>query len=196
MRGFTIVELLAAILIIAAPAFVFRVMAPHVGLWGGVGAAAFAFCVCAKAIISFYKWAYRLAAQEEHRLTEKFVWIYRVTALPCASSVVVVAEGTNIAIGDYGWEAEPIQPDGLTYLHGLRSDWQVAWYAGFRSEQIERIVVKPRSQYYLPYSWVAAGSKAPPCPYSVARPAQTSLGYPTRIIDRWVQGKWIHERRK
>jgi hypothetical protein len=48
---------------------------------------------------------------------------------------------------------------GLIYLQGLTPDWRTVWHAGFQPNQIERIGLKPSSQYdhWVPY-WI----KTPP----------------------------------
>jgi hypothetical protein len=128
----------------------------------------------------------------ERQLSEKYRHIYRVKSLPSESSCILQADGASIKIGDYGWEAEPIRNDHLTYLHGLNDKWQVVWYAGFRPEEIEIIGPKPRSQYYaFPY-WM--NENIPPCPYPVGefrsgKYLTTHFGFPQRIHRNWVQGK-------
>lgn len=120
-------------------------------------------------------------------LNERFPGVFRVLevprGLPC-----VIADGGEIRVGDYGWEAEPIYDDGLIYLHGLTEEWAVAWHAGFLPEQVELIGEKPRSQYFLPYSWRCAGAKSPLCPFPVQHAPKESLGFPQRIDFPFVQG--------
>ncbi len=191
----TVIELFAVWFVIAVPLITFQAVAPSFGKWAGIVAALISAVASVKAVVAFYRWAGRCREQEERDLIQKYSLVYRLLALPTYPSSIVKAEGTDIAVGDYGWDAEPIHDDGLTYLHGLTEDWQVAWYAGFRVDQIERIGPKPRLQYYLPYSWVCAGSKAPLCPFAVVTHPTTTLGYPIRIIDRWVQGKYVQRKR-
>ena len=102
----------------------------------------------------------------------------------------MAAEGAEIKEGDYGWEAEPIRDDGLTYLHGLTEQWRLVWYAGFQAEHLERIGPKPRTQYHLPYSWrVEGGLNSTPCPFPIQSRETNDLGNPEKIIWPWVQGK-------
>jgi len=130
----------------------------------------------------------------ERHLFETYRYIYRVKSLPSESACFLKADGAPVTIGDYGWEAEPIRHDDLIYLHGLNDTWQVVWYAGFRPEEVERIGLKPRSQYYaFPY-WMTKG--IPPCPYPVrefrrGKYLTTHFGFPQKIHGDWVQGRKI-----
>ena len=194
-QGFSLIELLAAIFVIAVPLLAFEAVATRFGKMAGIDASLLSAVASVIAVVAFYRRAGRLRVQEERDLIQNYSFVCRVTALPTDLSSIVKADGTEIAVGDYGWEAEPIHSDGLIYLHGLTEDWQVAWYAGFRQDQIERIGPKPRLQYYLPTSWVCVGANAPLCPFPVTKPPATTLEHPIRIIDRWVQGKYVPSKR-
>ena len=166
-------------------------MAPRFGKLEGFAAALVSAAASVAAVFAFYRCLFRRYEQELRELTQRYPLVYRVKELPTDASSIVKAEGTEIAVGDFGWDAEPIQNDGMTYLHGLTEGWQVAWYAGFCQDQIEGVGPKPRLQYYLPYSWICVGANAPLCPFPVVSTPTTTLGFPIRIIGRWVQGKYV-----
>jgi len=86
-----------------------------------------------------------------------------------------IAQGASIKIGDYGWEAVPLRDDGLIYLQGLDTEWQVIWHAGFRPEQIESVATKPQSQYDWNYEWVR---KKLLCPFPVQEHSTAGMGFP------------------
>jgi len=134
-------------------------LATHLGGWVGFAAASFSAFIAVAATVAFYKWRRRVAEQDRCELIEKYPLVYRVIALPTDTRNVMKAEGAEIEVGDYGWEAEPLRSDGLTYLHGLTKEWEVAWYAGFQKGQIEHVGLKPRSQY----EWI----EDHPCPYPI-----------------------------
>lgn len=131
----------------------------------------------------------------KRRLRDKYRLIYRVVSVPSDNQFVMKAEGTAIEVGDYGWEAEPIFEDGLIYLHGLNPGWQVAWYAGFRPEQVEVVGPKPRSQYYIYPDWVDA-KEVPQCPFPVQKHQfgmypTFHFGFAVKKEGDWVQGRRI-----
>jgi hypothetical protein len=129
----------------------------------------------------------------KRRLRENYRLIYRVTSIPSDGQCILKADGTSIAVGDYGWEAEPIYQDGLIYLHGLNSRWQVVWYCGFRPDQLEVVGPKPRSQYYIFPDWVDF-KKVPQCPYTVKEYQlgmypTFHLGFAVKMERDWIQGR-------
>lgn len=189
-RGLTLLDMLPPIFVMAVPLITFEVVATRFDKSAGIAAGLLSIVASALVVIAYYRWLGRLHQKELRELDEKYPDVFRVAALPPDTSGILKAEGAEIQVGDYGWEAEPIHDDGLTYLHGLAENWRLVWYAGFRSDQIERIGPKPRTQYYLPYSWrVEEGSKAPTCPFPVQSSETTDLGHPGRIIWPWVQGR-------
>lgn len=187
-RGFTLIELLAAIFVIVVPIITMQIALPRFGFRSAVEAAVISAIVSVNLVIVFYKASSRQFEKEQRELLKKYPDVYRVSYLPQDSSSVLKDEWTIIAVGDYGWEAEPIHKDGLRYLHGLTKEWQVAWYAGFREDQIERIGPKPRSQYHLPYSY---NCNPPPCPFPITTLPEATLGMPSPIFHEWVQGKYL-----
>ena len=179
--------MLALVLVNTVPIVTKLLVAKAFGLWPGIAAGVAAFVASVLAVAAFYRAVGRWAEEEQRRMLKEYPSIYRVTALPTGR--VVTAEGAIVEIGDYGWEAEPVENDGRIYLHGLTEDWFVVWYAGFMPDHVVKIGPKPRSQYYLPLSWACAGSNPPPCPFPVRTPQTNHLGHPCRIIGKFVQGR-------
>jgi hypothetical protein len=183
----TLVELIVLLLLFLPPLLLYPMAGKRWGNWAGIGIASAVEFALLTLVILFYRWGSR-------RFIERFGIqrlpnVYRIQATPTDPAHLVVADGASISVGDYGWEAEPIESDGLTYLHGLNKRWEVVWYAGFRSDEIEKVATKLQSQYLIPYTWRSAGSNAPPCPYPVKKLTLRTLGYAEPIIDRSVQGK-------
>jgi len=187
--GFTVIELLAGIFVLAVPLLAMNVVATRADRLAGVLAGLVVFAVCVLTVIAFYSWVGRRREKEFRELNEQYPLVYRVIAVPNETKDILKAQGAEIECGDFGWEAEPIESDGLTYLQGLTKQWCVAWYAGFRPDQIEKVGPKPRSQYSLPYSWVCGGAIPPTCPYPVQSNDSSDLGHPSRISRPFVQGQ-------
>jgi hypothetical protein len=177
-QGWTLIELLALVFIIAVTSVIGKSVASQYGIWAGIGAGAVVAFGCAHIVALFYRWAWRRDARRLQELREKYRVIYRVTAPPTDRSGVVMPKGAEIRVGDYGWEAGPIRKDGLIYLQGLTPDWRLVWHAGFRADQIERIATKPSSQYdyWAPY-W-AKPKPRPPCPFPVLDRDTPTMGLP------------------
>jgi len=171
----TILELLALLFIVGVPLTVGRVIADYHGVWVGVGAGVLSAGVCGAVVLLLYRASGRRHEQRRLELREKYRAIYRVIALPTELDKIQKAEGAEIRIGDYGWEAEPLDADGLIYLQGLTEKWRVVWYAGFHPDQIERIGSKPQSQYDWNYSWL---TKPPPCSFPVQARNAPDIGFP------------------
>jgi hypothetical protein len=152
----------------------------------------FAVIALGMTVVSFYSLVYAFSVLGERKLFQKYPNVYLVCSLPNANHVLK-ATGSDVRVGDYGWEAEPLEENGLIYLHGLSADWNVQWYAGFTSRQLTWVCIKPRLQYKLPYSWLI---DPPTCPYVVqeAVPAARSLGRPFRNMGNWVQGRNLSKR--
>jgi hypothetical protein len=110
-----------------------------------------------------------------YELREKYRSIYRVVAVPPEPKIIIIPEGAEIRLGDYGWEAGPIRNDGLIYLQGLTLEWTVVWHVGFTPDQIKMVATKPNSQYdsWRPY-WV----DLPPCPFPVIERETLTIGRP------------------
>lgn len=167
-------------------------------------------CIGAVFLILFilaYLYARIHVRRLRHRLLEKYALIYRVVSTPSGDQFALKAEGTAIEVGDYGWEAEPIYQDGLIYLHGLNSRWQVVWYAGFRPDQVEVVNQKPQSHYYVFPDYMSVEPvKVPQCPfpvskYKLGKYPDCHLGFPKEIKRLrhgdydWVQGKSVPKRK-
>jgi len=189
--AFTIIELLALIFVL----FVSIEVGKHVGERHGTSAGIVAGCVagvaCTIVVATFYWVAGRRDKRRRAELREKYRWIYRVVELPRDTQKVIRPEGAEIRIGDYGWEAEALEADGLIYLQGLTDRWRVVWYAGFRPEQVERVCEKPRSQYDWDYSWV---TNPPPCPFPIQPRETADMGLPIAGSRHWLRRKWTNLR--
>lgn len=185
--GFSCIEVTAALVGVVGPVLIGIIIGARSGTPIGVASGLMVGVACGLSVGMFYSWSARLRQQEMEELQTLYPRVFRILSVPAELSGVK-ADGVEITIGDYAWEAEPISRDGLIYLQGLTSDWCVAWYAGFESSQIEQVCQKPRSQYYLPYTWVCAGAVPPACPYSVLHQPVNNLGYPQRIAFPFVQG--------
>lgn len=187
--AWTIFELVAAIVILATPLISFQIAAPRWGTIIGIAVAVGASIVSIASVVAFYTWASFYHQRKAKELLCRYPCVYRIVAEPDDENCILVAEGARVAVGDYGWDAEPVHDDGLTYLHGLADNWDVVWYAGFRAEQIESVGLKPCLQYYLPYDMPASG-----CPFPVQVASGNTLGEPSQMIDRWVQGHYVPRR--
>jgi hypothetical protein len=120
--------------------------------------------------------------QERSKLREKHRGIYRVLALPTKSQKPNNWCAEEITIGDYGWESKLLTKDGLIWLHGLSTEWKMAWRAGFKPEEVEFVCYKPISQYDWkdfeydgpkPSSiWTTAIPKQQ-CPFTIQKPTTT-----------------------
>ncbi|GIX04972.1 MAG: hypothetical protein KatS3mg114_0841 [Planctomycetaceae bacterium] len=186
-HGYSCVEVVVVVFTVTTSLIVGLVLSRHFGLIAGIAAGTVTALMCVLASCAFYKWSSRRWAREVREMDKRYPRVYRVLFVP-PDLPCVIANGAEIRVGDYGWEAEPIYDDGLIYLHGLTEEWAVAWHAGFRSEQVEVIGEKPLSQYSIPYSWRCAGAKPPPCPFPVQHAPEESLGFPQRIDSPFVQG--------
>ncbi len=176
--AYTLIELLAVILVVAMTGLVEELVAYRFGRWIGIGAGAVTLIICVMGVVLFYRWNWKRDRKRLRELREGYRGIYRVIALPSDQKIVAKPDGAEIKIGDYGWEAGPSRKDGLIYLQGLTVEWTVIWHAGFRRDQIEWITEKPSSQYdyWVPY-W-AKSSPPPPCPYPVIERATLTMGRP------------------
>lgn len=176
--AYTLMELLAAMFIVAVVGIVEESVTRKLGRWSGIGAGVIVLILCVIGVVVFYR---SLAKRDRKRLQElrrNYRGIYRVLALPSEQKIVAKPETAEIKIGDYGWEAGPANQDGLIYLQGLTKEWTVVWHAGFRSDQIERVADKPSSQYDV---WVPVWAKSPPpppCPFPVIERATITIGRP------------------
>lgn len=189
---YTLIDLLAAIFVLAVPLVGYLAVEPRVGPLAGIGAGLLAGAVALTIVVAWYRRSKRRFIQHLKELTGKYPDLYRVVALPTETGDIVKADDAEIVVGDYGWEAEPIRDDGRTYLQGLTKNWSVAWYAGFRPDQIEKIGPKPHSQYYQRHpSPGFERSEAYLCPYPVQSGETIGLGEPLPIIGPFVQGRRV-----
>jgi hypothetical protein len=176
--AYTLIELLAVMFVVAVTGIVEEWAAHRFGRWPGIGAAVITIILCVIVVTLAYRWSWRQDRRRLQELKGKYRGIYRVLALPADQKIVAKPDGAEIKIGDYGWEAGPINKEGLIYLQGLTVEWTVVWHAGFRRDQIEWVTEKTSSQYdyWVPY-W-AKSPAPPPCPYPVIERATLTMGRP------------------
>jgi membrane protein implicated in regulation of membrane protease activity len=176
--AYTLIELLALIFILGIATIVYTAVRKQYGLWSAVGATTLVIVACAIVVVLFYDWMARREKRRLATLREKYRGVFRVKQLPTEKKTIVKPEGAEIQVGDFGWEAYPIRPDGLIHLQGLNETWEVVWHAGFRPEQIERVADKPASQYDY---WKPYWAKIPPpepCPFPVLKRNTPTMGLP------------------
>jgi hypothetical protein len=176
--AYTLIELLAVAFIVAVTCIVGGLLSHRFGRWSGIGGGAVTLMICGAGVVHFYRWSWKRDRKQLQDVRERYRGIYRVLALPADPKIIAKPDGAEIRLGDYGWEAGPVNKDGLVYLQGLTTEWTIVWHAGFRSDQVEWITGKPSSQYdyWVPY-WVKS-PPPPPCPYPVIERATLTLGRP------------------
>lgn len=169
--GYTLIELLAVIFIIALATTAYDTVAKSHGIGMRIAAASVGGGAGFGIVALFYRRLWRRDKAQLAKLRADYVGIYKVLAVPGDDQPTIMLEGAEIRAGDYGWEAAPLVKNGLIYLHGLAPDWRTVWHAGFRPDQIERMGLKPSSQYdhWVPY-WTK--SAPVPCPFPV-QPRET-----------------------
>src|ERR1035437_2625060 len=173
-QAYTLIELLAIIFIIYVPFLIGSMVTKSYGIWSGIVVGFFSAIVCIALVVYFYRVQARQLKQRRDELREKYKQVYRVLTLPTDETRIKKPEGSEIKVGDYGWEAVPLRTDGFIYLQGLNPQWRVVWYAGFRPDQIENIALKPQSQYDWNYTWI----KNPPlCPFPVQERETNTMGF-------------------
>lgn len=181
-KAYSLIELLAGIFIVFATVVYASAMYKVVCGELELGLAAVASLLEVLAVILlfvlFLRWTWRQNKRRLTELRENYRNIYQIKVLPTDAKSIVKPEGAEIQIGDYGWDAKPNRRDGLIHLQGLTTRWQVVWHAGFRPEQIEKVAVKPASQYdyWSPY-W-AKPPPPPPCPFPVRERNTPTMGLP------------------
>lgn len=148
------------------------------GLWWGIGAGLLAGVLSILLVILFYCWNWRRQERTLAELRKKYTAIYQVNTVPSDPQIIILAEGAEIRVGDYGWEAGPTRNDGLIYLQGLTPEWTVVWHAGFRPDEIEKVVEKTNSQYDSWYPYWANPPSLPPCPFTVVERKTMTVGRP------------------
>jgi prepilin-type N-terminal cleavage/methylation domain-containing protein len=169
--GYTFIELLAVIFIIALATGAYGSVPKSHGMGVRIAAAFIGGAVGFGIVALFYRWSWRRNKARLKKLRADYVGIYKVLVVPGDDQPGIMLEGTEIWVGDHGWEAAPLVKNGLVYLQGLTPDWRTVWHAGFRPDQIERMGLKPSSQYdhWVPY-WAKAPRDA--CPFPI-QPRET-----------------------
>jgi prepilin-type N-terminal cleavage/methylation domain-containing protein len=177
-NAYTIIELLVVILIVGFVAAVHGAVRGKHGEGPALLASLLAVGVSALLVVLSWDWDSRSNKRRLTQLREQYRSIYQVKELPTNAKSIVKLAAAEIQIGDYGWDARPNRKDGLIHLQGLTPKWQVVWHAGFRPDQIEKVAVKPVSQYdYWAPHWVKP-PPPPPCPYPVRERNTPTLGLP------------------
>jgi hypothetical protein len=168
-------DIMAVWFAIGVPIVIGMFVAKKFGLWPAIGAGLLTVVPCVISVVRAYRARWRRNSQRRQEWKLKYSGIYRVIALPTDETVIKTPQGAEIKVGDYGWEAVPLRVDGLIYLQGLSPQWRVVWYAGFRPDQLEKVVSKPQSQYDWDNTWIKS---APPCPFPVQERETTDMGLP------------------
>ena len=171
--GYTLIELLAVMFIVALATVAYATITRSHGIGMGIVAALIGGSLGFGIVALFYRRLWERDKAQLGKLRANYGGIYRVLTVPHDNQPEIMLEGAEIRTGDYGWEAAPLanEKDGLVYLQGLTPDWRTVWHAGFHPNEIERICLKPSSQYD---HWVPYWAKAPPdpCPFPI-QPRET-----------------------
>lgn len=187
MKRFTLIDLLAAMVVFTATMVTWNAAAARYGTWWGIGAAFSAGSLSVTTIVLLNRWMWRRDQRRLQKARDKYRKIYRVIATPAEPRIIAMPEGAEIRVGDYGWEAGPSRNDGLIYLQGLTSDWTVVWHAGLHPGEIEKICTKPCSQYDAWHPEWAEPPALPPCPFPVAERKTMTFGRPHHSHCYFVQ---------
>jgi len=193
--AWTLIELLACIFMLTATMVTWKSVAATHGAWWGIGAAFSAGSFSVITVVLFYRLMWRLDERGLQKARDKYRAIYRVIAIPTDPKVIVMPEGAEIRVGDYGWEAGPSRNDGLIYLQGLTQDWTVVWHAGLDADEIEKVATKPHSQFDSWYPYWADPPPLPPCPFPVVERKTMTIGRPHHSLSYFVQPAAYRPRR-
>ncbi|WP_373649754.1 prepilin-type N-terminal cleavage/methylation domain-containing protein [Schlesneria sp. DSM 10557] len=179
-RGFTLIEVIMASTILLIAYVTTETSIRNLGWCIGVATGSVVMATllwCTRCLFWFW------GQQKEKEIREfnaGISGIYQVVQLPDDSQISELSAGATISIGDYGWKSESRDEEELVYLHGLTDSWGVAWCCGFKPEQIRYVCSKPRSQYYLPISWIKDQSNAPLCPFPIKCQGGGEYDFPIR----------------
>ena len=179
-NAYTLIELLAVMFIVGFVTAVHEAVRAKHGEGPALLASVLAVVASALLVILFWDWTSRSNKRRLTQLREQYRNIYKVKELPTTAKSIVKPAAAEIQIGDYGRDARPSRKDGLIHLQGLTPKWQVVWHAGFRPDQIEKVAVKPHSQYdyWTPYWAKPPPPPPPPCPYPVRERNTPTMGLP------------------
>ena len=177
-RGLTLIELLVVTFVMTVAIVIGKSVASAYGAWPGIGAGFLGGSLSMISVILFYRWSWKRAERRLQELRQEYRAIYRVNTVPPDPRIIIMPEGAQISIGDYGWEAGPSRNDGLIYLQGLTPEWTVVWHAGFRPDQIEWVADKPHSQYDSWHPYWADPPPLPSCPFPVVERETPTIGRP------------------
>lgn len=171
---------------------VWKSVSSSYGLWWGIGAAILAGGLSILLVILFYYWMERIEQRILTKLRNKYTAIYRVKTVPSDPKIIILPEGAEIRVGDFGWEAGPNRNDELIYLQGLTPEWTVVWHAGFLPDEIKKVAEKPNSQYDSWYPDWAKPPSLPPCPFPVIERITMTVGRPHYWHDYFVEPAQYH----
>jgi prepilin-type N-terminal cleavage/methylation domain-containing protein len=157
-KGYTLIELLAVIFIIAATMSAWKSVSSSYGLWWGIGAGILAGALSILLVILFYYWMGRIEERILTKLRNKYTAIYRVKTVPSDPKIIILPEGAEIRVGDIGW------------------------HAGFHPDEIEKVAKKPSSQYDVECPYGADLSSLPACPFTVVERKTMTAGLPRNAI--------------
>src|SRR5690349_8024384 len=94
-EGYTLIELLALIFIIAVVTAVHEVVRGSLGEGAAVVASALAVIVCALLVVFLYRWSWHRDRQRLTELRENYSSIYRVKELPAEPKSIVKPDGAQ-----------------------------------------------------------------------------------------------------
>ncbi|HEY3853067.1 MAG TPA: hypothetical protein VGO67_01585 [Verrucomicrobiae bacterium] len=175
--AYTFIELLAGIFIVMLATVAFDSVNQRYGIVMGIVAATAGGAAGLGIVALLYRRAWKRKKAQLEKLRADYQRIYKVLKVSDEDQSNIMLEGAEIRAGDYGWEAPPLEKNGLIYLHGLTPEWRTVWHAGFSADQIEYIGQKPSSQYdhWVPY-WVKTSQA--PCPFPIQARLTPSMGIP------------------
>ena len=193
--GWTLIELLAVIFVLTTTMVIWQSVATTHGPWWGIGAAFSVGSLSFITVVLFYRWSWRRDERGLQKVRDNYREIYRVIAMPTDPRVIVMPDGAEIRVDDFGWEAGPSRNDGLIYLHGLTLDWTVVWHAGLHPDEIEKVATKSYSQYDSWHPFWADPPRLPLCPFPVVERETMTIGRPHHSHRYFVQPTVYHPRR-
>lgn len=176
--GFTVIEVFAAAFVLLTPIAAMRLTPAGWSPWLKIGTAMAAGTGSVIVVSLFYRWVDQRTAKAMAEAQKNDRLIYRVVTTPTNPHVIVLPQGAEIQVGDYGWEAGSNRGDGRIYLQGLTADWEVVWHAGLAPNEIERVGPKPRSQYEAWHPYWQDPPDLPACPFPVLNRATATAGRP------------------
>src|SRR5437867_3642104 len=112
-------------ILIDIPVLVGISMGRELGIWIGALTGIVSIPIAVFLVVHYYRFLNRYWSARRRKLRETYRYVYRVLEVPTDPKKILKHFGAMILVGDYGWEAEPLHKDGLTYLQGLTPFWRV-----------------------------------------------------------------------